>query len=69
MQPVLFELPVVGLPVRMFGLFVIAAFFIATLWAQWQVTRLSKPEAAADEKIARMFRMVLAGTLITRILQ
>jgi phosphatidylglycerol:prolipoprotein diacylglycerol transferase len=67
LKPVLFDLPLLGLPVRMFGLYIIAAFFIATLWAQWQLTRLRKPEVADNRRISSLMKMMLWGTVISRV--
>ena len=34
MHPVFFEIPLIGFPVRFFGLFILDAFLLATLWTQ-----------------------------------
>lgn len=68
MHPILFKLPGVDWPVRLFGLFVLDAFFLATLWAQWQMVRLKDPTIRDNEALTRRFRLVLIGTVISRVL-
>ncbi|MHC4860493.1 MAG: prolipoprotein diacylglyceryl transferase [Planctomycetota bacterium] len=68
MHPILFELPVVGLPVRMFGLFIIDAFFLATMWAQWRYATLRAPEIREDVGLAKSFRLMIGGAVVSRVL-
>ena len=68
MHPVLFKLPFIDWPVRLFGLYVIDAFFIATLWAQWHWCRKADPAFAADEGIRKWFRNMLVGIVAYRVL-
>ncbi|MEN8148428.1 MAG: prolipoprotein diacylglyceryl transferase [Planctomycetota bacterium] len=67
MHPILFKLPLVDWPVRLFGLFVLDAFFLATLWAQWQMVRLKDPAIRDDAALTKRFRMALLGTVISRV--
>ncbi|MHC4472517.1 MAG: hypothetical protein ACYS99_16325, partial [Planctomycetota bacterium] len=67
MHPILFELPVVGLPVRMFGLFIIDAFFLATMWAQWRYATLRAPEIRGDGGLAKSFRLMIGGAVVSRV--
>ena len=68
MHPILFHLPFVDWPVRMFGLFVIDAFFAAAIWGQWQVARRKDPGFAAEKDVDRTFHLFLAGLVVVRLL-
>lgn len=68
MHPVLFKIPGLDWPVRMFGLFIIDAFFVASLWVQWHAARKKDPGFAAEEGLNRVFRLLLGGIVLSRIL-
>lgn len=67
MHPILFEIPGFGWPVRLFGLFVLDAFFLATLWAQWQMVKAKDPAVAENGELTRRFRMMLYGSVASRV--
>jgi phosphatidylglycerol:prolipoprotein diacylglycerol transferase len=47
MHPVVFDLPLIGMPLRFFGLFIVDAFFFATLWVQWEYLARTHPNFRA----------------------
>jgi phosphatidylglycerol:prolipoprotein diacylglycerol transferase len=67
MHPILFHLPGLGWPVRMFGLYVISAFFIATLWAQFAYAALRVPAFAEEPGPRKAVRVMLLGIVLSRI--
>jgi len=66
-HPILFKIPGADWPVRLFGLFVLDAFFLATLWMQWQMVRAKDPSVRDDHALTRRFRLVLFGTVLSRV--
>jgi phosphatidylglycerol:prolipoprotein diacylglycerol transferase len=65
-HPILFRIPGVDWPVRLFGLFVLDAFFLATLWVQWQMAREKNPALEGDTTLTGRFRILIIGSVISR---
>jgi len=59
MHPILFDLPFIDKPVRLFGLFIITAFYYSALWAQWRWACMQNPGFAADEKLKKLFKVLI----------
>ena len=68
MHPILFHLPGLGWPVRMFGLYVISAFFIGVLWVQYEYARRRDPGFAAEPGVRLAIRVMLLGIVASRVL-
>jgi phosphatidylglycerol---prolipoprotein diacylglyceryl transferase len=77
MHPILFKIPVPGflqgmlgdsLPVRLFGLFIITAFFFSTLWVQWRWANMKNPAIAAETSLTQAFGRLIWLLLGNRVL-
>ncbi len=68
MHPILFKLPFVDLPVRMFGLFIITAFYYGALWVQWKWACMQNPAFAAEEGLKKAFNRLIYILIANRLL-
>lgn len=67
MHPILFRLPYLGWPVRMFGLYVIDAFFVGTLWIQWQYAKRKDKAFAETPGMTGAFVFLIGGIALSRV--